>query len=216
MDLDLLRMVLLVGQRGSIAGAARALDLDPSTVSRAVAAVEREIGVALFHRSTRRLGATEEGARYLARIAPLLDELDAAGEEAATARATVAGTLRLTASVAYTHECLVPLLPALADAHPDLTVELLPSDAALDLVGEGIDLAIRLGPAPTGDLVCTRLASTRYRVVASPGWRDRAGPLAGPGALSDHDCLRFTLPGFRSRWLFRAPDGAETGAEVGV
>ncbi|MEO1471820.1 MAG: LysR substrate-binding domain-containing protein, partial [Pseudomonadota bacterium] len=77
------------------------------------------------------------------------------------------------------------------------------------------DLAIRLGPAPTGDLVCTRLASTRYCVVASPGWRDRAGPLAGPGALSDHDCLRFTLPGFRSRWLFRAPDGAEVGVEVG-
>ena len=114
----------------------------------------------------------------------------------------------MTASVAFAEVCVVPHLPDFRAAFPGISVELTPSDANLDLAGQETDLAIRLAAAPQGDLVATRLADTRYRVVATPGWIAAQGAPSAPRDLAHVDCLRFALPEFRTRWLFRRPGEA--------
>ena len=214
MDTGTLRLFAAVARRGSFAAVARAEAADPSAVSRAVAGLEGELGVRLFQRSTRRLALTEAGARYLARIAPLLDELDRARDDAASAVGEVAGVLRLTASVTFGHVRLVPLLPALCEAFPRLQLDLLFTDARLDLVAEGIDLAIRLGPARHGELIGAKLFDIRYRVYASPGWIARHGAPRAPAELRGIPCVLFSLAEFRTRWRFR--DAAGAAEEVPV
>ena len=209
METDALRTVQLVAQHRSFAAVARVLDIDPSSVSRTVAAIEGQLGLRLFQRSTRTLTLTEAGAMYLDRIGPLLDDLDLARDDAAEISTRPSGRVRLTASVAFGHEMIVPLLAELHSTLPDIVLELVLSDQTVDLVGGQIDVAIRLAPAPKGDLISARLRTTRYRVVASPDYVARHGPLARPEALSSHACLRMTLPDYRTEWRFRR-DGQET------
>ncbi|MEO1331184.1 MAG: LysR family transcriptional regulator, partial [Pseudomonadota bacterium] len=206
--LTTVRLLLEVRRCGGFAAAARVRDLDPSSVSRAVAQAEAEIGARLFQRSTRRLTATEAGEAYLARAEAGLEALEAAAEAARGAGdgAGASGVLRMTASTAFAARRLTPVLTELRRAHPELRVELIATDATLDLVGERIDLAVRHGPGLSGDLVAAKLAETRYRVVAAPGWADAAG-LDRPEMLSERDCLLLDLPEHRSRWRFRR--GAE-------
>ena len=208
MDTDLLKTVALVAQQGSFAAAARVLNVDPSSVSRAVASAEAALGLRLFQRTTRSLTVTEEGEYYIRRVTPLLEELDAARETAGASQRTPSGTLKMTASVAFSHECIVPHLGVFQAQYPEISLELLPTDATLDIAANGIDLAIRLGSAPRGDLISTRLAQTRYVVCASPGYLASHAPIVVPEDLSAHDCLRFALPEFRTRWRFRRSDAA--------
>ena len=208
MDIEALRTIALVAQQGSFAAAARVLDMDPSTVSRSVANTEAALGLRIFQRSTRALSLTEEGETYLRRIEPLLDELEHARDVAQASRVNPSGTLKITASVAFAHECIVPVLGAFHARYPEVVVELLPTDATLDIAANSIDLAIRLAPAPKGDLISTRLMATRYRVCASPSYLKAHGPIARPHDLAQHNCLRFALPEFRTRWRFRL-DGSQ-------
>lgn len=207
MDIDLLKLFVDVARAGSFAAAARNAELDPSVVSRRVAALEAETGVRLFNRTTRRLTLSEAGELYLARIRPLIEELQHAGEEAAALHSSPSGTLRLTASIAFGETRIVPLLGEFQNRFPKLGVDLVLSDERLDLVAERIDLALRLGPAVTGDVVAARAAHTRYRVCASPDLISRLGSPAGPEDLSRYDCIVFTLPEFRTNWLFRDAGG---------
>lgn len=203
MDLTAVRLFVTVVRRGSFAAAAREADLDPSAVSRTIAGLERELGVRLFQRSTRRLTPTEAGERWFARVEALADEFDRAADEARGVAAGPTGVLRLTASVSFGQRVIVPLLPWLRARHPALAVEAILTDATLDLIAERIDLAVRLAPTVEGDLIVTRLMDTRYRVVAAPGWVAAAGPLGTPADLACHDCLLLPLRGYRSQWLFR-------------
>jgi DNA-binding transcriptional LysR family regulator len=203
MDILALKTVLLVQVKGSIAGAARVLGVSPSSVSRILAGVEAELGIRLFHRSTRHLTTTEEGRAYLQRIAPLIEELDAAKEAASGSRQTPGGLLRMTASVAFSQRVIVPLLPDFHHRFPSITVELLSSDTNLDLIGTGIDLAVRLTPAPEGDLISRRLMRTHYQLVCSPGYLAQLRPPVTPDDLSSLNCLRFALPGLQNTWRFR-------------
>ena len=205
MNLDALKTVILVARQGSFAAAARVLEVDPSSVSRTVAMVEADLGFRLFQRSTRTLTATEDGATYIARITPLLEELDRAGDTARRAISKPSGTLKLTASVAFAHECIVPHLAAFMENYPSITVELWPTDTNLDLTANGIDLAVRLAPAPSGDLISTKLMNTRYLVCASPVYLASHPGLDHPGDLRHHRCPRFALADYRTRWLFRTP-----------
>jgi len=210
MNLSSLKAVLLVEQTGSIAGAANLLNMNASNVSRIVASIEHDVGLRIFDRTTRRLRITEAGELYLNRVRPLLDELDAAKDEAHHSAVEPQGHLRMTSSVAFAVEMIVPLLPLFHSKYPEITVELLPSDANLGLLDQGLDLAVRLAAAPEGDLISTRVLRTRYRVVASPEYISRLGPIAEPSDLSDRNCLRFALPDFRSRWLFRMDQSKDT------
>ncbi|MEP2703475.1 MAG: LysR family transcriptional regulator [Roseibium sp.] len=210
-----LKTTLLVRDLGSFAAAARILDLDASSVSRVVAQIESDIGFRLFQRSTRSLAPTGEGGVYLNRIAPLIEELEAAGEEARATAISPRGTLRMTASISFVQECLMPILPAFREKYPDIEIDLLASDANLDLQADGIDLAVRFGPSPKGDLIVTKLMTTSYRIVASPNYIEKFGPVSDPNDLSDRECLRFALPGFRTVWQFRQGKGDAFQVPVG-
>lgn len=207
MNLDTLEIFAEVMRGGSFAEVARRRDQDPSSISRVIAGLEAEIGVRLFQRTTRRLSPTEAGRVYFRRIEPLLGEIDRASAEARDLATSPSGTLRVTASVAFGYAVLTPLLPALRSRYPDLKLDLILNDAAIDLVAEGIDLAIRLGPRPDVDLIGTRLMPVRHRVCASPGFLEARGRPAAPTDLQSLDCLRFPLSGFRTHWRFREPAG---------
>lgn len=214
MNLNVLQTFVEVARQGSFAAAARAVDTDPSLISRAVAGLEKELGVRLFHRSTRQMALTEAGALYLARAEAVVEELAHARDEARAVSAEPQGTLRLTTSVAFGQACLMPLMPAFRSRFPDVRLELILTDQNLDLVGERIDLAIRLAPSIESDMICAKLFATRYRVCASPAYLAKAPQLTKPVDIGEHDALLFSLPAFRSRWLFRDAAGAVTEAPV--
>ena len=214
MELDALRTFVDVVRRGSFAAVARERDLDPSSVSRQVASLETALGFRLFERTTRRLAPTEAGRRYHERVAPLVEALELAAEEAGDVVGTLRGRLRITASVAFGERWLVPRLAPFRRAHPELELELALDDAAVDLVAGGIDVGVRLGARMSGSLVATRLLDTRYRIVASPAYLEARGRPPTPAALADHDGLGFPLPGYRSRWRLRDTDGAVETVEV--
>lgn len=211
MDSLALKTFVDVARLGSFAHAARESDLDPSSVSRTVAALEDELGVRLFQRTTRKLSLTEAGQGYLARVSPLVDELELAREEAlALSKGTnnqAQGNLRMTSSVSFGTVQLAPLLPEFHRLHPQLKVELLLTDANLNLVNDRIDLAVRLGSQFEGDAVLTQLMRTRYRVCASPSYIAAHGAPATPAELSHRRCLLLTLPEFRHEWRFKDAQG---------
>lgn len=209
-----LHLLLTVARLGSFAAAARARHLDPSSVSRSIAGLEADLGFRLFQRSTRRLALTEAGAAYCSRIEPLLEELEAAGEQSALESKTPSGRLRLTASVAFGEQCLVPLLPAFRCAFPEIGLDLVLTDRQLDLLAESIDLAIRHGAALKGDAITVKLRPTRYCVCASPKYLTQYGRPQKPRDLGEHSCLRIDLPFFRESWRFRDPDGKEETISV--
>lgn len=215
MNLTDLRTLLLVRNLGSFAAAARALSVNPASISRKVADIEAGLGLRIFQRSTRRFSVTEAGETFLSRVAPLLDEFDAALGSAESLAAEPVGTLRMTTSVSFGHEVVMPILGAFHAAHPKIAVDLILTDSNVDLVRERIDLALRLAPAPAGDLISSRLLRARYRVVASPDYLRRFGHPKSPAALSEHSTLRFPLPGYRERWLFRDETGEVTDVPVG-
>jgi DNA-binding transcriptional LysR family regulator len=214
METDDLKLFARVAQQGSFAAVAKELNLDPSAVSRVIAALEDELGVRLLQRTTRRMSLTEAGALYLRRLEPLIEELDRARIEALDVSAAPAGTLRLTASVSFGQTMILPLLPRFRAQYPQLKIEAVFSDANIDLVAERMDLAIRLAPTIEGDLVAAKLRETHYRVVASPGYLAAAPPLTQPADLLQHKALLFTLRAFRTRWIFRDRDGRLEEAPV--
>lgn len=214
MDLNDFKLLHLVARQGSFAAAARVMSVDPSAVSRNVAAIEAKLGLRVFQRSTRRLSVSEEGAVLLARTAPLLEEFDRALDQARTARRAPSGRLRMTASVAFGEVCMLPHMAAFRTAYPEITLELVLSDANVDLLAEEVDLAVRLAPAPEGDFITTRLCDTRYHVCATPDYLDRCGVPDTPQDLSAHDCLRMTRPYHAAHWLFRDPGGAVSEVTV--
>lgn len=198
---------LLVQSQGSLAGAARVLEQDPSSVSRVIATLEAELGFRLFQRTTRKLTVTDEGRLFLTRLAPLLEDLNAAKEAAYSQNSQPRGMLRMTASVAFSYQMIVPLMPQFQQLYPKITVDLQSSDVNLDLVENGIDLALRLAPAPKGDLISTRLMRTQYHVVASPEFIAKHQKPDHPGDLTQFNCLRIALPGLQNVWRFRGNDG---------
>lgn len=212
-SLSALRLFGDVSRAGSFAAAARERGIDPSIVSRHIAALEDVLGFRLFDRNTRRLKLTEAGQIYLDRSQMLLDDLEAAQQEATDAVASPRGHLRVTASVAFGDRWLAPKVAGFSAIYPKISIELLLTDTVVDIVAEGVDVALRLAPQPQGALVATKLMDTTYRVVASPSYLESAEPIMKPDDLVQHSCLRLTLPGYRSLWRFRSK---QTIKEVSV
>lgn len=214
MDSATLATFVQVVQRGSFAAVARDRNVDPSSISRAIAGLEEELGVRLFQRTTRRLAPTGAGSAYFDRVEPLVEELERARLTAADSAERPTGVLRIAAPVSFAQLNLVPLLPGLAERYPELSFDLLLTDAALDLVGERIDVALRLGPRPPAGFVAHRLAPLMARACASPAYLERHGHPAQPDDLGGHNCLLLDLPGFEDCWRFRDRAGQVTAVDV--
>lgn len=214
MDPSLVRLFLDVARCGSFAAAARDRDVEPSSISRAIARLEAIVGAPLFQRTTRAMTLTEAGALFQARAAQVIADLDRLVEDARSTAAQPLGLLRLSTSSAFGALRLIPSLAKFRTEFPHVQLDLILSDRNLDLVEERIDLAIRFGPTVRSDLDCERLFPTSYRVVASPAY------CAAHELPQDPEALRFTpvilldLPDFRNRWLFQSANGIETEVPV--
>lgn len=208
MDTRLLTIFLDVAQAGGFAAAARRLEHDPSSISRSIAALEDQLGVRLFQRTTRRVQLTEAGRQFAARIEPLLTELEQARDDVRSESNAPRGRLCLSASVAFGQTCVMPHIPSFAERYPGIDLELKFTDRSVDLIAERVDLAIRLGASVEADLVASRLMTTRYRVCASPDYIRRHGRPSRPSELAAHRCVCFDLPDFKTRWLFKPQSGA--------
>jgi DNA-binding transcriptional LysR family regulator len=202
-ELSNLQLFVDAVHRGSFAAVARERNVDPSSVSRAIAALEDDLGIRLFQRSTRQLAPTEAGMLYFERIAPMLEEMQQACAAASDMSLQPKGVLRVSASVAFGLKGIVPLLPAFSAAYPDLTLELQLTDALVDLYAERIDVAVRLGAMADSSLVAQSLMQTSFVVCASPDYLARQGHPAHPDALvTGHNCLLFSHKGERTPWIF--------------
>lgn len=192
-----------VASRLSFVAVANSQGMSPSSVSRVISQIEDELGARLFQRNTRTVTLTEFGKKFLDHALIILEELDQAAEEAKGASLGAKGRLRVTASVAFAEAMLAPLLPRFQSQFPDTRLQIIPTDSNLDLIAEGIDLAIRMAPRIGGDVVVTKLFQTAYRVCATPDYIRSAGAPLEPKDLEAHSCTLYALPGFGSFWKFR-------------
>jgi DNA-binding transcriptional LysR family regulator len=202
MDTKDLGTFCLVARLGSLAAAARAEATEPSTVSRKIASLEAQLGTRLFQRTTRTLALTEAGAIFLARIEPILTDLITAQDAMLAAIEKPSGILRVTASNAYGEAVIAPLLPSFCRDYPAVEVDLLLTDNLVDLVSSQVDVAIRLGPRPSGDIIITKLKPTERRLVASADYLRSAPKLVDPKGLTDHSCLLTSNSPQQTTWFF--------------
>ena len=211
-DLDLFLRVL---DLGSISAAARSLDLSVAVASQRLQRLERELGVRLFQRTTRRLHPTPEGLALAQRGRPLLEELESLDADLRGTSGEVIGTLRVTLSAAFGRMWVSPLLPLFMARHPRLGLSTHLSDHYVDLAGEGFDLAIRMGAMEDSGLVSRRIAADRRVACASPDYLRRRGEPRTPDELAAHECLILSgRNGRRDVWRFATPGGGETSVRV--
>lgn len=197
MDLNLLPVFKAVADAGSMTAAAAALGQPKSSVSRGVARLEASLGVQLFLRSTRRLSLTTAGAAFYEKVTPLLSSLSGAAASLPEQEEEPSGELRITAPVDLGVTWLPGFVARLLARYPKLDVALRVTNQRLDLVGEGIDAALRLSPGrlPDSSLVARRLAAVGFEVYASPGYLARRGTPRRPEDLTAHDHVG--LPGLK-------------------
>ncbi|BDB28250.1 LysR family transcriptional regulator [Cupriavidus sp. TA19] len=206
-------LFLRVLDLGSISAAARSLDLSVAVASQRLQRLERDLGVRLLHRTTRRLHATPEGAVLAEQGRALVDDLEALGASLRQAGTGISGTLRVTTSSSFGRLYVSPLLPRFLEQHPGLSVSVNLTDNVLDLVSAGFDLAIRIGGLDDSTLVARRLAVNRRVLCAAPDYLRRRGTPRTPQDLARHDCL--VLVGSQGRQdVWRLGDGQ--GGEIAV
>ena len=198
-----LRAFVAVIEHGSLTRAARHLGRSLQSVSRSLAAVEREVGIELVRRTTRRLSPTEAGLAFHRRVGGALGELEAAKSEAASGRSEPAGLLRVTGPPATALTYVVPAFAAFLAAHPKVSAELELSDRYVDLVEEGFDLAIRMGELPDSTHKSRRLANLRRVVFAAPSYFAKHGRPKRPEDLARHECVVRTAGREGDTWPFR-------------
>jgi DNA-binding transcriptional LysR family regulator len=198
--LDELTVLVAVIDNGSLAAAARRLRRSPPAVTRALAALESRVGVRLIERTTRRLAATEAGRAVAERARGLLGEYDAA--VAGLAAAPVGGLLRVTAPVQFGRRHVAPLVIGFLAAYPEMQVELVLNDRNLDLIDEGLDVAVRIGRLADSGLVARRVGEVRRVLVASPAYLAARGTPRKPADLPAHDTILGTARGEASEWRF--------------
>ena len=209
-----MRIFVSVAQNGSLSSAGRQLGLSPASVSRHVSALEEGLGCRLINRSSRKLTLTEAGELYYAKVERILHEITEANEAVAQLTSTPRGTLRVHSRMLVGHLIVVPALPAFLAQHPEIRVDLLLSNSAVDLVERNIDVDIRIGKLDDSSLVARRLASAERVLCAAPDYLARSPAIAAPIDLARHNCLTYRINLERTVW--RCIDGRGTQQDVPV
>lgn len=202
-----LNAFIAVVEAGGFTAAARRTGDSQSAISKAIGALERRLGVVLFNRSTRSVTLTDQGQRYYDRAKPLLDEMDDADSELTSSTNSVSGLIRIAASGTFGRLHILPLIPDLLLLNPGLQVDLILSDFVRDMVEDGIDLAIRVGPVDDPDAIVRRVASTPLVCVGSRRYFEQRGMPKTPAELVDHNCLRYRGLTESTHWPFLGPGG---------
>jgi DNA-binding transcriptional LysR family regulator len=197
-----IEVFIAVADAGSFAKAGARLRLSPPAVTRAIASLEERLGAAVFTRTTRSLSITDVGTHFLESARRVLADLDGAEKEAVGQGTTPQGHLTITASVTFGRSALAPIVAEFLRRHPRVTVSTLLLDRVTNLVEEGIDLAVRIGPLPDSTLVARRVGSVQRVLVASPDYLARRGVPTQPADLRLHAMIAFTGLMPNREWRF--------------
>jgi len=197
-----MRVYVAAVDKGSLSAAAAACGISSTMAGNHLRALETRLGARLLHRTTRRQHLTAFGEDYYARCKEILRLVSETDAQAQTLQAAPAGKLRVTAPVSFGTEALIPALSTYLERHPGVTVDLALCDRVVDLMEEGFEAAIRVGPLPDSALVARPLAPYRLMICASPAYLARRGTPATPADLARHECLLFS-PASLTRWRLR-------------
>lgn len=201
-----IRMFQRVVETGSFSAVAREFGVAQPTISKQVAALETHLGAQLLHRTSRRLSLTEPGREYYEATATVLADLEAAAQRVGRRQTSPSGLLRLALPAGFGRLHVVPLLPAFLERCPDLALDIVVSDRFIDLIEEGVDLAIRIGELRDSSLIAKRLGSSPRRTLASAAYLDRRGEPLAPDELAQHDCVVFTVGSAPRAWRYEGVD----------
>lgn len=208
--IDAMKIFVAAVDEGSLAGAARLLRRSPTAISRTIAALEMHLGAELLHRTTRSIRLSEAGQHYVGACRRILAELEEADLLAGIERAVPRGLLTLTAPPISGEEILRPVIAEFLDAFPLVSVRLLLVDRAVNLVDEGVDIALRVAELPDSSLVATRVGEgVRRVIVASPVYLADHPPIVEPNDLGGHQIISLTHFGLES-WAFAPARGAKS------
>ncbi|SEC71451.1 transcriptional regulator, LysR family [Rhizobiales bacterium GAS188] len=197
---------VMVVDTGSFSGAARRLDVGQPAVSKSIAQLEARLGVKLLVRSTRGLTPTEAGLNFYERARRSIEEADEAELAARGAGAGLSGKLRICAAVTFARLNLMPRIPQFLARHPDLELDVVLDDRNVDLVQEGIDVALRMGQLADSTLTARKIATSRRHVLGTAAYFERAGVPAAPGDLVSHEAVIYAQRGGGEVWTFRRDD----------
>jgi DNA-binding transcriptional LysR family regulator len=199
---------------GSFSAAARRLNLSPNRITKHVQSLEERLGVRLLNRTTRKVSLTEVGRVYYERCTRLLGELDETERLASALQTTPRGELRVNAAPSFGMLQLAPAIQDFTTLYPDVSVELNLTERMVDLVEEGLDVAVRVEALPDSSLIARHLAPCRVVICAAPSYLERHGVPQTPADLAAHNCLTLTMSPFYSEWHFIGADGKEQKIHV--
>lgn len=202
-----------IAERGSLTAAAHALDTSLPTVVRKLAELESKLGVRLFNRTTRRIRLTDEGHRYLTICKAALGQLEEAEQALFEAKARPSGKLVITAPTLFGRLHVEPLVMRFLRMHPDLSAEMLLLDRSIDLIEEGVDVAVRIGHLADSTLHAVPVGVLQRVICASPAYLKEHGTPKHPSQLADHAAIRFTGRSVLSEWKFRE-DGHDLNVRI--
>ncbi|MBY0557612.1 MAG: LysR family transcriptional regulator [Burkholderiaceae bacterium] len=189
--------------KGSLSAAARAEGIAPAMIGRRLDALESRLGVKLLQRTTRKLALTNEGAAFLEDCQRILTELEEAESAVAERSAHATGHLMISAPAGFGRQHVAPLIPSFLSEHRDVSITLNMSDRVVDIVGEGIDVAIRIASLSDSSLVSVKLADNQRVVVGAPSYLKRHGVPQTLADLAKHNCLAISSEGSQRGWTFR-------------
>ena len=195
---------------GSFSAAGRALQMTPSAVSKQVSRLEQRLQVRLVNRTTRRLSLTAEGQTFYERSVRILADIDGLERALTELHDKPRGTFRVTATTGFTKHQVVPLIPEFLERYPEVSVQLELNDRHVDLVAEGIDVAIRIGNLADSSLVARKLGVNRRVICAAPAYLKKHGAPRVPEDLRHHNCLTFSDSPRFNDWEFEESEGLRT------
>src|SRR5919109_3343230 len=205
--LERMRSFVRVAERGSLSAVARELGVGQSTITRQLRELEEAVGVPLLSRTTRRVTMTDEGSRYYASSVQILRLVEQAGDEARGARGAPAGTIRISCTAAFGVLHVTRLIFAFQDRYPDVGIDLSLTDERVDLVREGVDIALRLGPLAESSMKLRSLGQSRRLLVAAPSYLTARGKPAVPQDLSGQEGIRMSNVAASDTPVLPAPGG---------
>ncbi|MDG4674875.1 LysR family transcriptional regulator [Shinella sp. 838] len=205
--IQMLEVFVAVAEAQSFAGGARSIGLSPPSVTRGVNQLEEGLGARLFTRTTRIVRLTDVGQAYLAEVRGILADLTAADALASGTAARPTGHLRVTAPVEFGRILIAPILADFLDRYPDVSAELVTVDRVVNLLDEGIDVALRIGELPPSGLMALCIGHVRRVVCASPDYLERNGIPKTPSELAHHNIISIAGVTPNTEWRFGETQG---------